>query len=127
MENLCASGEEYLKWIYKIQTKIGEVRSIDIAIYMGYSRASVSVAVKKLQQKNFLTKDERGVLHLTESGLKIAETLYYRHQFLTDVLVDLGVDEETALSDACKLEHVLSDISVQKLKSYFKERRSING
>ena len=127
MHELCASGEEYLKWIYKIQNKDGDVRSIDLAIYMGYSRASVSVAVKKLIERGFLTKDGEGYLHLTPSGLDIAENLYYRHQFLTDALVEIGVDPDVALSDACRLEHVLSEISCQKLKEYFRERRSIHG
>ena len=127
MHELCASGEEYLKWIYKIQNSIGDVRSIDLAIYMGYSRASVSVAVKKLQERNYLTKDQNGFLHLTPAGLEIAENLYYRHQFLTDALVAIGVNPDVALSDACKLEHVLSEISCQKLKEYFKERRTIHG
>ena len=124
---MSASGEEYLKWIYKIQNKIGDVRSIDIAIFMGYSRASVSVAIKKLQDKNYLYKDDKGYLHLTDSGLQIGETLYYRHQFLTDVLIELGVDEDVALEDACKLEHVLSEQSCQKLKNYFKEREEFHG
>ena len=129
MHELCASGEEYLKWIYKIENMKnmnGKVRSIDLAIYMGYSRASISVGVKKLEERKLLTKDAEGYLHLTDEGLAIAKNFYHRHAFLTQALIEIGVDPDTALSDACKLEHVLSEVSCTKLKEYL-ERRAING
>ena len=122
MHELRPSSEEYLKWIYKLQNKIGNVRSIDLAVYMGYSRASVCIAVKKLQSDGYLIKGEDGILHLTDKGEKIGKKFFYLHQFLTNMLIDMGVDSEVALNDACQLEHVLSDESCQKLMEYFSKK-----
>ena len=116
MSNLHASGEEYLKWILRLQKTGGLIRSIDLAQEMGYSRPSVSIALKKLENNGFLTKDENGYLQLTENGLKVAENMSERHRFLTDFLVMLGVSENTAISDACKIEHDLSEESFERIK-----------
>ena len=126
MHELRPSSEEYLKWIYKLQKKIGNVRSIDLAVYMGYSRASVCIAVKKLQNEGYLIKGEDGILHLTDKGLEIGKKFFHLHQFLTDMLIEMGVDPEIALNDACQLEHVLSDISCQKLAEYFNNKKKNN-
>lgn len=127
MHDLCASGEEYLKWIYRIENKIGSVRSIDLAIFMGYSRASVSAAVKKLEQRQLLYKDKQGILHLSKEGYDIAKGFDDRHQLLTDVFIEMGVDPIVALQDACKLEHVLSEVTWTQLKHYIQERRESHG
>ena len=116
MSNIHASGEEYLKWILKLQKTEGHIRSIDLAQSMGFSRPSVSIAIKKLENNGFLTKDEEGYLQLTEKGYDVAENMRERHQFLTDFLVNIGVDMKTAISDACKIEHDLSEESFEKLR-----------
>ena len=116
MRKLYASGEEYLKWILKIQKKIGAVRSIDLAEYMGFSRPSISIAVKKLEDGEFLTKDANGYLHLTERGRIIAENIYERHQFFTELLASMGVSYSVAEEDACRIEHVISEETFQKIK-----------
>ena len=127
MHELCAAAEEYLKWIYRIQQINQEVRSIDLAVYMGYSRASICTGIQKLEKRRLLHKDERGILHLSEEGLQIAKQFNERHQILTEILVEMGVSEEVAVADACKLEHVLSKESWSCLKKYFLERRMIHG
>ena len=124
MVNLYASGEEYLKWILKIQNKIGAVRSIDLAQYMGFSRPSISIAVKKLEDGNYIVKDNHGYLHLTEEGLKIAENINERHEFLTELLCNIGVTRNVAEADACRVEHVISEESFQRLKEAFYKEAS---
>ncbi len=114
-----ASGEEYLKWILRVQKEIGPVRSIDLAVYMGFSRASVSKALKKLEQNDFLTKDEEGYLTLTNKGQKIAESFNERHEFFTNVLIEAGIDENTALAEACAMEHAVSEATFRKLKAKY--------
>lgn len=116
MEKILASGEEYLKWILRVQKAKGYVRSIDLAQNMGFSKASVSIALKKLINKDFVKKDDKGYLYLTESGLSIANDFNERHLFLTNYLLNIGVEFDTAVADACKIEHVLSEETYQKLK-----------
>ena len=94
----------------------GHVRSIDLARHMGFSKPSISHAVGVLRDGGFLTMDEDGFLHLTDIGREVAEKIYERHQFFTEQLVAAGVDRETAEQDACRIEHVISDTSFQKLK-----------
>lgn len=96
--------------------KGGSVRSVDLAEYMGYSKASVSHAVKNLRTGGFLAVDESGCLCLTDTGQAIAEKICERHQFFVEQLVAVGVDQETAEKDAHQIEHAISDISFQKLK-----------
>ena len=96
--------------------KGGSVKSVDLAEYMGYSKASVSHAVKNLRAGGFLTVDETGCLCLTDTGQTIAEKIYERHQFFMEQLIAAGVDQETAEQDAHQIEHAISDISFQKLK-----------
>ena len=116
-----ASGEEYLKWILRVQKEIGPVRSIDLAVYMGFSRASVSKAIKKLEINGFLNRDQEGYLTFTDKGLKVAESFNERHEFFTNFLISAGIDENTALAEACAMEHAVSEASFRKLKSKYEE------
>ena len=96
--------------------KGGSVKSVDLAEYMGYSKASVSHAVKNLRTGGFLAVDKNGILCLSHTGQAIAEKIYERHQFFMELLVSAGVDQETAEQDAHQIEHAISDLSFQKLK-----------
>ncbi len=118
---LHASGEDYLEAILILQKQKGEsaVRSIDFARHMGFSKPSISHAVGVLRNGNYLTMDNEGYLHLTDSGKDIAEKTYEKHLFLTDMLVNVGVSKEVAERDACKMEHSISDESFKKLKETF--------
>ena len=106
---LYASGEDYLETILILHRKMGMVRSVDVARHMGVSKPSVCHAVAVLQEGGFLIMDEDHFLHLTEAGKKIAGKIYERHRFFTDRLIEAGVDPKTAESDACRIEHVISD------------------
>ena len=101
----------------------GMVRSIDLARHMGFSKPSVSHAVGVLKSGGFLTVDDDGFLHLTAIGLGIAEKIYERHLFFTEQLVFMGVDRNIAEQDACRIEHVISDESFQKLKETLENER----
>ena len=111
-----ASGEDYLEAVLILQKKQGMVRSVDLARHMGFSKPSISHAVRVLKNGGFLTVDEDGFLHLTAIGREIAEKIYERHLFFTEQLVAAGVDLETAEQEACRMEHAISDTSFQKLK-----------
>ena len=111
-----ASGEDYLEAVLMLQKKNGMVRSVDLARHMGFSKPSISHAVSVLRNGGFLTVDEDGIFHLTDIGREVAEKIYERHQFFTEQLIAAGVDQETAERDACRIEHAISDTSVQKLK-----------
>lgn len=113
------SGENYLEAIYMLGEKQGSVRSIDVVNHLGFSKPTVSVAVHTLERNGFLTIGQEGYLHLTDAGLEIAVRIYERHRVLSSILMHLGVPKEIALEDACKLEHDLSEISFEKIKSYF--------
>ena len=113
---LYESGEDYLEAVLVLQKKIGEVRSVDVARYVGVSKPSVCHAVNVLCDGGFLTKDDKHFISLTEEGRKVAEKIYERHCFFTKYLTEMGVDPKLAESDACKLEHVISDECFQKLK-----------
>lgn len=115
-----ASGEDYLETILMLQKKSGMVRSVDLALHMGFSKPSISHAVGVLRNGGFLTVDEDGFLHLTDIGREVAEKIYERHRFFTNNLIEMGVDPETAEADACRIEHVISDESFQKLKDAIK-------
>lgn len=110
------SAEDYLEAILVIQMRKGVAHSIDIAEEKHFSKASVSIAMKKLRENGYISMDKDGTLKLLEPGQKIAERIFERHQVLTDFFISLGVDEETAAKDACKVEHDLSDITFTKLK-----------
>ena len=112
------SGEMYLEAIYVLSQKQTLVRSIDVSEYLGYSKPSVSRAVGLLKSGEYITVDSDGGLNLTESGREIAEKIYERHTLLTKLLIRVGVSEEVAAADACKLEHDISDESFQAIKEY---------
>ena len=112
------SGEMYLEAILVLSKKTGFVRSIDVSEYLGYSKPSVSRAMGILRSGDYITMDPDGAIHLTEKGAEIAEKIYERHTLLTKLLQHIGVCEETAAADACKLEHAISDESFQALKKY---------
>lgn len=114
---LYASGEDYLEAILLLQKEKSMVRSVDLARYMGYSKPSISHAVSVLRKGGFLKVDGEGLLHLTDVGREVAEKIYERHRFFTEQLITVGVDKETAVRDACRLEHVISDESFEKLKN----------
>ena len=103
------SAENYLETIYILRKKSGSVRSIDIVNHLGYSKPSVSNAMKQFRENGYVTVDDGGFITLTDLGLEVAEKMYMRHEMLTKVLISLGVSEETAKEDACKIEHYLSD------------------
>ena len=115
--HLQESGEMYLETIY-VLSKNGVVRSLDVAEYMGFSKPSVSRAVGLLKQGGYLIMDRDGSLTLTEDGLDVAKKIYERHTLLSDFLVRLGVDENTAAEDACKIEHDISDESFSAIKEH---------
>ena len=110
------SLEDYLETILVLNKRLSGVRSIDAATEMSFSKPSVSVAVKNLKNRGYITVSEDGYLHLTDEGLKIAESVYERHTLLTDWLVHLGVDPKTATSDACKMEHDITQESYEAMK-----------
>lgn len=113
------SMEDYLETILILQKKNGRVRSIDIANELDYTKASVSVAMKSLREKNFITMDEVGYITLTDSGLQKAESVLERHTLLADCLIRLGVSKKVALEDACKMEHDISEETFEALKKHF--------
>lgn len=116
--HLQESGEMYIESIYILNKKIGHVRSIDVCEYLGYSKPSVSRAVGLLKNGGFVLTDENGYLTLTEAGLEVAEKMYQRHIILSQMLMKLGVSEETAVQDACKIEHDISDESFNAIKKH---------
>ena len=112
------SGEMYLEAIYVLYEKTGFVRSIDVSEYLGYSKPSVSRAMGILKKGEYIHVDADGGLALTEKGLDVAKKIYARHTLLTNLLVRIGVSQETAAADACKLEHAISDESFEALQKY---------
>lgn len=112
------SGEDYLEAILMIKKRSGNVRSIDVARELSFSKPSVSVAMKNLKTSNYITVDENGFINLTEAGQEIAEKIYERHTFLTNWLTSLGVDPEVAAEDACKMEHAISSESFSAIKKF---------
>ena len=112
------SGEMYLEAIWVLTQKTGFVRSIDVSEYLGYSKPSVSRAMGILRRGGYITMEPDGSINLTEKGRDIARKIYERHTLLTKLLVRIGVSEQTAAADACKLEHAISDESFEALKVY---------
>ena len=112
------SAENYLEAILMIKKEKGFVRSIDVANELGFTKPSVSVAMKHFREEEYITIDEDGRITLTEKGLEIAERVFERHQVIAKALILLGVDEETAYEDSCKIEHDISQQSFEKLKEF---------
>lgn len=118
------SGENYLEAIHMLGEKQGSVRSIDVVNHLGFSKPTVSVAVHTLERNGFLTITPEGYLCLTPAGREVAERIYERHQVLSSILMALGVPEDIALEDACKLEHDLSELSFDKIKQFYHRLKS---
>lgn len=116
------SGEDYLETILKLRMEHGSVRSVDVVTELGYSKPSVSVAMKKLRESGHVYTDENGHLFLTEQGEAVAQRIYERHRVLTRMLTALGVEQETAAAEACAMEHVISDDTFEKIKTHFMEK-----
>ena len=112
------SGEDYLEAILMIQKRNGNVRSIDIAHELSFSKPSVSVAMKNLRENGYILVDEHGYITLTAAGQSIADTMYERHTMLSNWLIYLGVDARTAAEDACRMEHVLSADTFEAIKRH---------
>ena len=119
------SGEMYLETIYILTQKGNHVRGIDIGEYMGFSKPSVSRAVGLLKKDGLAETDDQGFIHLTEKGLIQAKQIYERHTVLTKLFIALGVDEETATEDACRIEHYLSDRTFEAIKERLKRYDSL--
>ncbi len=112
------SAEMYLETIFILKQKHPQVRSIDIVAELDYKKSSVSVAMKKLRENGFIEMDEDGFIALTDAGRKIAETMYERHTFISRWLIELGVKEDIAIEDACRMEHVISQESFEAIKRH---------
>ena len=117
------SGEMYLEAILVLAKKSGYVRSIDVSEYLGYSKPSVSRAMGILREGGYILMEKDGAITLTDSGKKLAETIYERHTVLSELLIRLGVDEKTATDDACRIEHVIGDESFQAIKQYYYQHK----
>jgi len=116
------SGEMYLEAIHVLYIEKGTVRSIDISEHLGYSKPSVSRAVGLLKNGGYIVVDKDGLITLTDAGKEIAEKIYERHTLLTKFLTTIGVDENVASEDACKIEHAISDTSFEAIKRYALEK-----
>ena len=117
------SGEMYLETIYVLTKNSDAVRSIDVCEHMGYSKPSVSRAIGLLKNGGYVTVDGEGHLSLTAEGKEVAEKIYERHTVITEFLISLGVSRDVASEDACKMEHVISDDSVEAIKSFVEKDR----
>jgi DtxR family transcriptional regulator, Mn-dependent transcriptional regulator len=115
------SAEMYLETVLVLRERNGVVRSIDIANDLGFSRASVSVAIRELAADGYIEIDALKQITLTESGEAIAQKIYNRHKLLSTLLMRVGVSEETALEDACRIEHYISDESIEALQHYYQD------
>lgn len=111
------SSEDYLEDILVLSKKLPVVRSVDVANDLGFAKPSISVAMKKLREKNLITVTDAGFIYLTAEGKKIAEEVYERHTLFTEWLIKIGVDPEIAADDACKLEHTISKESFEAIKN----------
>ena len=118
------SPEDYLEAILVLSRELGNVRSIDVANYLEYSKPSVSVAMKRLRENGFVTLDEHGNLILTGSGLSIALKIYERHLVISQFLISIGVDEEIAKKDACRMEHTMSPESFTAIKTFITQNQN---
>ena len=115
------SVENYLETILILSHNGTEVRSVDIANELDFSKPSVSIAMKNLREKKYIVVDSNGCITLTEHGRKIAESIYERHMLISDWLIYLGVDKKTAVNDACQMEHAMSEKSFSLIKKHIEE------
>ena len=115
--------ENYLETIYILSQRQNEVHAIDICTYLSYSRLTVSIVLRQMRENGLVTVNEDNHIHLTGEGLAIASRIYERHTVLSDMLMSLGVNQETALRDACKIEHDLSDETFEAIKRHARRMR----
>lgn len=115
------SAENYLETIFVLSQKHGSIRSIDVANEMGFTKASISIAMKRLREDEYIVVENDGAIYLTDKGKDIAARVYERHQLIAKILIALGVGEETAYEDSCKIEHDLSKESFEKIKEYYEK------
>lgn len=122
--NIHESGENYLESVLMLQERLGKVRSIDVVGELGYSKPSVSVAMKKLRESGYILVDDEGYISLTPAGMDIAGRIYDRHRTISRFLVGLGVGESVAAEDACKIEHDISEETFEKIRALVLEREN---
>ncbi len=120
------SAENYLETIHILNKRTGSVRSIDVVNELGYSKPSVSIAMKNLRENGFIHVDKDGYITLTDSGREVAETMYERHTVISSWLMYLGVPKKVALDDACRIEHVISAESFEALKKHVYEKKELS-
>ncbi len=113
------SLEDYLESIYMLSKLIDPIRSVDVASHLGFSKPSVSHAIKILSEQGYVELDSNKYIHLTDEGLQIAEETYRRHEFFTEMLQEIGVPKSVAQQDACRIEHVLSQESFDAIRNYY--------
>lgn len=118
------SAEDYLETILVLQERCGQVRSIDIVNHLGYSKPSVSIAMKKLRESGYISMAPDGTITLNDSGMEVAKRVYGRHKIITKLFVMLGVSQEQAAEDACKVEHDLSAETVEKICEFVKNHEA---
>ena len=117
------SAENYLETIYMLKSKKGNVRSIDIVNELEFTKPSVSIAMKNLRENGYITMDAEGLIALTEKGTEVAEKRYERHTVISSWLIKIGVSEEAAVEDACRIEHVISEESFEAIKKYVSDNK----
>lgn len=115
------SAENYLETILVLSKKLGAVRSIDVANEMGFTKASISIAMKRLRENDYIVVSQDGNISLTTAGKEIAKKVYERHQIIAKILISLGVNEKTAYEDSCRIEHDLSQESFEKIKEFYEK------
>ncbi len=120
------SAENYLETILILSNKLPVVRSVDVANELDFKKSSVSIAMKNLKANGHITVTDAGFIYLTESGMEIAEKVYERHRFISSWLISLGVPEDIATEDACKMEHIISNESYAAIKNYIKANSKEN-
>lgn len=116
------SGENYLETILILQGRLDRVRSVDVANELGFSKPSISRAMSLLRKNGYVTVDGAGGLHLTEKGMEIAGHIYERHRVISQALIALGVDADTAVQDACRIEHIISQESFDQIKKHIEQK-----
>ena len=121
--SLKPSGEMYLETVYVLIKENQNVRSVDIAEHMSYSKPSVSRAVGKLKEEKYITVDKDGYITLTDKGMSVAKNIYERHTILSSLLLMLGVSDQVAAEDACRIEHVISEETFEALKKYIEDKK----
>lgn len=125
--NIRESAENYLETILIIQERKGSVRSIDIANELNFSKPSVSVAMKNLRENGYISVDDNGFISLTRSGFEIADRMYERHRIISQYFMLLGVDPDTAVKDACRIEHIISIDSFEAIRKQYERLKDEKG